>query len=355
MANKFFIDNEQVFSDFHCRWLNLPKTQYYNSIKINYRIGSDGGFFFDDKRCILQIIRRNKVCTVCIWNDGGFMVPLYGNYSIDTSFLNKFDKFFNTTTPQKIREYYPLLNMLIENKTPIKGLKFYCFKDLGASFSINNNEPIQGDKFTESQIELIVKAIDCIMDIEDEFLSFKQSKYYVALDKYYKENKLKNKEREDNVALYATLAKLALIGLKLYNVSGSGGGDLNGNFDGNFDGNISLDNVDMSMNDALAQIDTNPDVLAYLVSPDNSVSDGGFMGIDNGGDISFTGNDNSQQIASLQSDLSRAKHDIDYYTREINNFNDNTSSTYRSNCLSALRRATQKAAELSDKIQQLKK
>lgn len=350
MANKFFIDNEQVSSDFHCKWLNLPKTQCHNNIKINYRIGTDGGFFFEDKRCILQIIRRNKICTVCIWNDGGFMVPLYGNYSIDASFLNKFDQFFNITTPQKIREYYPLLNILIEHKTPMKGLEFYCFKDSCAGFLINNNEPIKGDKFTESQIKLIVKAIDCIMDIEDEFLSFKQSKYYVALDKYFKENKLKNKEHENNIALYATLTKLALIGLRLYNASGSGGGDINGNFNGN----ISLDNVDLSMNDAIAQLDTNSDVLAYFVSPDNSMSDGGFIG-GNGEYISFTGSDNSQQIASLQSDLNSAKHDIDYYTREINNFNDKTSSTYRSNCLSALNRATQKAAELSNKIQQLKK
>ncbi|MGC3977790.1 MAG: hypothetical protein QM751_05855 [Paludibacteraceae bacterium] len=73
-------------------------------------------------------------------------------------------------------------------------------------------------------------------------------------------------------------------------------------------------------------------------------------------DVSFTGNsDNSQQIASLERDLRDANGRFDYYSHEIRNFTDNTSATYRSNCTSALNNATQKAASIANKIQQLQK
>lgn len=352
MLKRFYIDNEELPSDFHCRWHNFPKIQYCNGITIFYKIG-ESGVLFKDKRCILQIMRRNKVCTVTICNDGGIFSSITADYHIATSFLDHFGEYFNRATPRKIREYYPLLNMLIDDKTVMKELQFHCF-NMDSSFMIWENEPILGDKFTDTQVKLIVKAIDCILDIEDEFLLFKQSKFYVALNKYFREKRLANKKHTNNIALYASVAKMALLALRVYNAGGSGGADYNGDFDVSIDsGNISFDNFDLSMNDAITQLDTNPDVLDYLVSPDNSSLDYGYNVGYNGGDISFTGGDNSQQIASLQTDLNKAKHDIDYYSKEINQFDDNTSSTYRSNCLSSLNSATQKAKDLASKIEKL--
>lgn len=143
MVDKFYIDNSQVNSDFHCSWQNLPKVQYYKDVTIYYRMGSGGGFFFEDKRCIMQMERKSKICTVTIYNDGGFIDTLHGNYHLSTSFLNRFDKFFNVATPVKIREHYPLLNKMLTHETSIPSLTFYCFKDLGANFSISRGEPIR--------------------------------------------------------------------------------------------------------------------------------------------------------------------------------------------------------------------
>lgn len=354
MVNKFYIDNTQVNSDFHCSWQNLPKVQCYKDITVHYRMGSDGGFFFDDKRCIMQMQRSGKICTVTVYNDGGFIDTLHGNYHLSTSFLNRFDKYFNVATPAKIRERYPLLNKMLEHETSIPSLSFYCFKDLGASFCILRGEPIREDRLSESQLKLILSAVDCVLEIEQEYESFKETMYFKALEDSYK----KLKPKSDKVAASLTVVKLVYVGLRIFNLGGSNGGD----FNGCFDGDISLDNVDLSMDDALSQLDANPTLVDYFVSPadasiDSSCSDGNIDGALSPSDyVSFTGNsDNAQQIASLQSDLNAANRDIDYYTREIRNFTDGTSNTYRANCTSALNRATQKAADVASKIQQLKK
>ena len=106
-----------------------------------------------------------------------------------------------------------------------------------------------------------------------------------------------------------------------------------------------------SQGDILDFINGNTSNISRVNVSDESI-DGDFG---NGKDIIFTGNsDNSQQVASLQSELNKANNDIDYYTREIRNFTDKTSATHKSNCTSALNRATKKAVEVANKIKQLK-
>lgn len=192
------------------------------------------------------------------------------------------------------------------------------------------------------------------MEIEQEYESFKETVYFKALEDSYR----KHKPQSDNIAASLTVVKLVYLGFRIFNLGGANSGD----FNGSFDGDIPLDNLDLSMDDALSQLDANPTLLDYFVSPadtsiDSSFSDGNIDGaLGNSDYISFTGNsDNLQQIASLQSELNVANRDIDYYTREIRNFTDKTSNTYRTNCTSALNRATQKAADIVSKIQQLKK
>lgn len=77
---------------------------------------------------------------------------------------------------------------------------------------------------------------------------------------------------------------------------------------------------------------------------------------DSHSNVSFMGSeDNADKIASLERDLRTANGNIDYYSKEISNFNEHTSNTYRSNCESALRQATKKAAEIAEKISDLRK
>lgn len=69
---------------------------------------------------------------------------------------------------------------------------------------------------------------------------------------------------------------------------------------------------------------------------------------------SFGGNnDNANAIKYQQEKLNEAKHDIEYYEREISNFNDKTSDTYRSNCTDKLKQAASKAKEAAQEIQRL--
>jgi len=71
---------------------------------------------------------------------------------------------------------------------------------------------------------------------------------------------------------------------------------------------------------------------------------------------SFCGSsDNSDAIKYQEERLSKAKHDIEYYEKEIRNFNEKTSGTYHSTCVSKLNNATEKAKDAENRIQNLKK
>ena len=55
--------------------------------------------------------------------------------------------------------------------------------------------------------------------------------------------------------------------------------------------------------------------------------------------VSFEGNENAQIISQINEQESRvrdAKNNIEYYKREIRNFDNTTTSNYRSNCISHL-------------------
>jgi len=76
--------------------------------------------------------------------------------------------------------------------------------------------------------------------------------------------------------------------------------------------------------------------------------------------ISFEGSSNADKISALQDDVSSLKgelrtanQNIDYYEREIRNFNEHTSNTYRSGCQSHLQQAVEKVAEVTKKINSL--
>lgn len=72
--------------------------------------------------------------------------------------------------------------------------------------------------------------------------------------------------------------------------------------------------------------------------------------------ISFCGNnDNADAIKFQEEKLKEATHNIDYYEKEIRNFNENTTETYRSKCISRLQQATAQAKEAENKIQNLKR
>ncbi|MBQ2951362.1 MAG: hypothetical protein IJE12_10045 [Prevotella sp.] len=56
---------------------------------------------------------------------------------------------------------------------------------------------------------------------------------------------------------------------------------------------------------------------------------------------------------TLEYDLRQAQKNIDYYEREIRNFSDSTTETYRRNCLSHLEQAVKKANDIAEQLQKL--
>ncbi len=56
---------------------------------------------------------------------------------------------------------------------------------------------------------------------------------------------------------------------------------------------------------------------------------------------------------SLEFDLKQAQKNVDYYQREISNFSEFTSETYKRNCISHLERALERVEYISDKLEKI--
>lgn len=118
------------------------------------------------------------------------------------------------------------------------------------------------------------------------------------------------------------------------------------------------------INSIVEQTGSGHNIIAQNLDFVTSVNENSFSGIDSENftsidfgvsedSISFCG-DNTDAIKYEQERLNAANHDIEYYEREIRNFNEKTSATHRSNCISKLQQATSKAKEAASKIQSLK-
>lgn len=99
---------------------------------------------------------------------------------------------------------------------------------------------------------------------------------------------------------------------------------------------------DMGNIDSISTDDVNADVPEDITNDSNG--------------ITFTGsNDNSSKIQSLERDLEKAKHNVDYYSNQIDNFSEKTSATYQETCRSRLNEATSKIRDITSQIERLKK
>ena len=206
--------------------------------------------------------------------------------------------------------------------TPDYEVDFYD----GARFLYGDIEPLENGYITNEQCEKFIKTIDWILDAEEEYTKFKNSRFYLSL-----QEEIKKKQSEVSPALVGvTILRLLKLGYSIYN-----GVSDNSNIPDSYDfSNLSVDNLDNISLDYITGTD-------YLDVPTLC-------------DISFTGNDNADKIASLQSDLRTAQHNADYYSKEINNFTDDTSATYRNTCTSRLNEATNKIKDIQSQINQLK-
>lgn len=289
---------------FHYSWLSLPKKRVYNGIDFFYEIGSTGGIFSDDLQCIVQLVRNGEKCTVTIKNDGGLFEPLYGDYDIETPSLNNLTRYFTYSIPENIRKRFPLLNLALDGKTEIPGLKFHYFSEYGASFSHSRWKPIKESGLYEHQMEFILKLVDCVLKVENEYKVFQKSKLYNCLVQLYH----KNKKEIDNLTLTFGIIKLLNIGLKAYGVSSDGGTEIG------TEDELSLDGCDILSDERNLQLD-NPEVIDYLLQPyDDEIN----LSINNNQiDIPIQDNDNqANNIDNVTFTGDNDKHNDNHYNQK---------------------------------------
>lgn len=124
------------------------------------------------------------------------------------------------------------------------------------------------------------------------------------------------------------------------------------------------------INSIVENIGGNPDTIAENIAFAANIDSDTFGGIDlddftsipsdcsDNNSVSFCGNSNdstnTDAIRYQEERLREANHNIEYYKKEIRNFNDKTSSTYQSICTSQLSQAKSKAKDAANEIQKLK-
>ena len=57
---------------------------------------------------------------------------------------------------------------------------------------------------------------------------------------------------------------------------------------------------------------------------------------------------------SLEYDLRQAQKNVDYYQREIRNFSEYTTETYKKNCISQLEKALERAEDISEELRKIR-
>ena len=321
------MDKLDIKQFFHKPWLNLPNIWKVKDTNVFYKLGKKPGFFYDDLQCVVQCVRRGRVCTATIENSGRT------SFSQGTSLwwfrvkeLDGISRYISIDTPDEVFEKFPILKKITySGYSPFKDFSFsdlitsnewYEEWDKGAKFMFGDIEPLE-DSFSKIQAWKFLDAVDFILDVEDEYERFKASVVYSNL----KKDLIRKQSNAQNAAGVFMALKLLKLGYSIYT------------------GTSDNDNILTNDNYDFADID---------------VSDGDYSDLISNHDISFTGNsDNSSELASLQQELRKAQHDVDYYSGEINNFNDKTSSTYRSTCESHLNNATSRIRDIKSKISRL--
>lgn len=326
---------------FHDCLESYPHVKKFDNTNIFYKFGVKPGIVYDDRQCIMHCVRRNQFCTVNIENTGNnsfFFGKMVSFWQFRLWSLDSFKPSLLLDLPEKILNKFPHLKQIIRHEFPFNDFLFHEFYKRpgipdyevdfydGARFLYADIEPLENGYITKEQCARFIKTVDWILDVEEEFNRFKNSRLFINLQEEIK----KKQDKISPVIVGLTIFKLLRIGYSLY----SGFSD-NSNTPESFDfSNYSVDNLD-------------GDSLDYITGSD-------FYDVQTLCDISFTGNDNANQIASLQSDLRTAQHNADFYSKEINNFTDNTSSTYRSTCISRLNDATSKIKDIQSQINRLK-
>ena len=309
---------------FHGPWLNLRNMWKINDTNVFYRLGKKPGFFYDDLQCEVQCVRRGRMCTATIENSGRTSFSRGSSlWWFRVKELDGISRYISIDTPDEILNKFPILKKTTyDGFLPFKDFTFFDFIssdsrydewDKGAQFMFGDIAPLE-ECFSREQAKIFLNAVDFILDVEDEYERFKKSLVFSKL----KKELIRKKESHQNAANVLFAIKLLKLGYSLYSGISDNDSSIIDN-DGEFD--------------------------------DFDIDDNNYSDLSSNYDISFTGNnDHSAELASLKNDLQKAKHNVDYYTDEINNFNDKTSPTYRNTCVSHLNEATSKIQEIQSKI-----
>lgn len=264
---------------FHAPWKDLPKKKIYNNVDIHFKLSFVSGVVFNDVRYFIQVIREGLPCQVIfeitreVWGSDHCKYTIYDNA------FNDFEFYFSPSLPNPIKERFPLLNKMACGQTVCNYLKFYSGSEI-SSFSTCSmaTKSLQKRKLTDVQAQFIINAVDTVLRAEREYKEYKDSRFFQSLKQLHQKQMKKQESQQTMLGLYKTLR----FGILCYNL-------LNGNSDSNADGvdginfnNIDLSQLDLPNDQVLSQLDNNPALVDFLISPSESISNSNA-----GGEISF--------------------------------------------------------------------
>lgn len=254
---------EKASLNFHSSWLNLPLSKSFKGINLQYSIEKIPGTIYDDVHYIIQIVYNGQCSTLEFTIYHTFLDRDYCEYSVFNTNLKRFDDLYPISLPDKIKERYPLLSLLRQNKTDCKYLTFFSFKDTSI-FSTCRLKAIKEGPLTDIQAAYIINVVDTVQRAEREFDNYRKSVIYKCL-KEVSRNKIKQQE---NTQIAVGIYKVLRYGLLCYNLL-NGNNDSFQGFDG--DSSINLNGVDLNGlffdGDILSRINNDSEIVDFLTSP----------------------------------------------------------------------------------------
>jgi hypothetical protein len=264
--------------DFHAPWKDLPKKKRYNDVDIYFKVTFVSGVVYDDVRFFVQVIREGMPCQVTFDITRAFLGSDHCEYRIYDSLFDNFHLYFSPSLPVPIREKFPLLNKMASNENIYKYLSFSSFKPASFFTCQMSTKALQKRKLTDVQANYIINVVDTVIRAEREYNIYKKSRFYHNLKKLHQEQMKKQESLQTMLGLYKTLR----FGILCYNL-------LNGTSDSYAEGsdtidfnNIDLNQLDLPNDQVLSQLENNPALVDFLISPSESIPNS-----NKGGDISF--------------------------------------------------------------------
>lgn len=246
----------------------LQKGEKYD---IYYEMHKNAEGYDFEQACVAQMCINGKWRTIAIENDEEFFGPRkYADYCIHSTrtFLSILGEYFPGSTPNFIKDRYPMVKNYLNNVYPIEKMSVSSMRQTGTTVNLEG-EPLVGNKLSISQEELIYNLLMYADSLSAEIEEYTKTRYYAA------QRIAINKKRKRAETTRGVLGFVKIMSALFFSGGFSGGED-GAACDLTF-GDLGL-NIDGNIN----SLDSDSELANYLLSEGNA---------EDLSQISFTGNE----------------------------------------------------------------